>query len=93
MDILRNFLNSILDLGTDELETVTLINPQYDKTYKEEKMTIFDIKAVTKSGVILDIELQKSKVDMMAERTIYYTSQMIHEQLQSGIEYDMIKKL
>ena len=66
--ILRNFLNSILDLGSDELDTVTLLNPQYDKTYKDEKITIFDIKATTKSGVTFDIELQKTKVDMMAER-------------------------
>ena len=92
IDILRNFLNSIIDLGTDELDSVILVNPQYDKTYKEEKMTIFDIKAVTKSGITYDIELQRTKVDMMAERTIFYTCRMLHEQLQSGNEYGKIKR-
>ena len=77
INILRNFLNSIIDLGTDEFDSVTLVNPQYDKTYKEEKMTIFDIKAVTKSGITYDIELQRTKVDMMAERTIFYTCRML----------------
>ena len=92
IDILRNFLNSILDIGVDELETVILVNPQYDKTYNDEKMTIFDIKATTKTGVIYDIELQRTKVDMMAERIIFYTSRMIHEQLQRGDDYGKIKR-
>lgn len=67
----------LLGFQGDELETVTLLNPNYDKTYKDEKMTIFDIKTITKNGVIFDMELQKSKVDKMAERIIFYTSRKI----------------
>jgi len=57
-DILIHFLNSILKTPQSELEDIELINTELLREFAEDRKGILDVRARTKSGEQIDIEIQ-----------------------------------
>lgn len=51
-----------------------------------------DVRAKTKDGREIDIEIQVLPTKYMAERTAYYWAKMYNEQIKSGEPYDKLNK-
>jgi len=92
-DILAAFLRSILDLPESEYDTLTIIDPHLKRESSDGKMSVLDVKLRTKSGRIIDIEIEVSGIPEMRERVVYYTARMITNQISKGESYSVIKKV
>jgi len=92
-DILASFLKSVLDMPEEEYERITVVDPFVKADYAGDKYGILDVKIHTKSGRVIDTEIQVDPVDEMNERFLYYQSKMVTEQIGSGQEYSQIKKV
>ena len=88
---LINLLNAIIkpeDLITD----VVYKNPYTAKEYKQQKESIMDIKVITQSGELIDIEMQINDVDSFRKRALTLWSNMYSTQLEKGDAYEENKK-
>lgn len=91
-ELLIAFLNAILKTPENELVDIELINTELLREFAEDRKGILDVRAKTKNGVQIDIEIQVLYTEYMAERTIFYWSKMYTGQIKSGDTYDKLKK-
>ncbi|WP_318011019.1 Rpn family recombination-promoting nuclease/putative transposase [Clostridium sp. FP1] len=91
-DLLIELLNAILKMPQDELEEIELINTELLREFAEDRKGILDVRAKTKNGEHIDIEIQVLYTAYMAERTLFYWSKMYNGQIKSGDTYDKLEK-
>ena len=92
-DILASFLKSILDIPEEEYDRISVVDPYVKADYPDDKYGILDVKIHTKSGRVIHIEIQVAPIPEMDQRSLYYQSKMVTEQLGSGQDYSLIKKV
>ena len=86
--ILIAFLNAALKLPFEnQITTVTLLNPELNKEYKDDKRSAMDIRAVTTEGIHVNIEIQLANKYDMERRTLYYWAKMYTLQMREGMAY------
>ena len=66
--ILSDFLQAILGLSNDDVSEIDILNPFLRLEDINGKLGILDINLTTKSGKIIDIEMQVRKVASMHQR-------------------------
>jgi len=93
IDLLTDFLKSVLRLSADDYDEVTIVDPHLLREYDADKLGVLDVKIKTKSKKIIDIEIQVKPSKALKQRVIFYTSKMIAEQIGSGGAYDKIKRV
>lgn len=91
VDILADFLQAVLDLPESEYSHITIVDPHLKPEVIGGKLGILDVKLHTKSGKILNVEVQVSDFPQMRDRIVFYTSKMITEQIGKGEAYDLKK--
>jgi predicted transposase/invertase (TIGR01784 family) len=92
-NILADFLKAVLpDLADEEFVELTIVDPHLKRECIGDKLEILDIKILTASGKVIDIEIQISALPEMRPRITYYLSNMITEQLGMGGDYDELKQ-
>ncbi|MDR3178433.1 MAG: Rpn family recombination-promoting nuclease/putative transposase, partial [Oscillospiraceae bacterium] len=92
--IIKDFLDSILDIKKEEYENIRVVDPFIKiQNYAKDKIGILDIKLKLKSGKIIDIEIQVAYKENIRERVLYYLSNMILDQMGPGEDYDKIQKV
>ena len=92
LHILRDFLGAVLDLPLDEYKKLTVVDPNLEREYLEDKLGVLDVKVTTGSGKVLDIEVQVKPQRSIWKRMLFYTSKMVVEQVKSGHPYDRINR-
>ncbi len=90
--ILAAFLTSVLKLPPGELVGLEIINTELLREFKEDKKGILDVRARTKQGKQINIEIQILPTEYMPERTLFYWSKMYSSQLKPGETYGGLKK-
>jgi len=93
IEILTDFLLSVLNLSPDEYDDISITNPFLIQEYKGDKLGILDVKLKLKSSKIINIEIQVDPAPYMGSRVLYYTSKMVTEQMSEGDKYDKIKRV
>ena len=93
VDILAGFLKSVLDIPEGEYDHITVVDPHIKKESSKDKYGILDVKIHTKSGQVIHAEIQVEPIPEMKERLIYGQSKMITEQISSGQNWAVIKKV
>lgn len=91
-DILSDFLQTVLKYPKDEFEKIEILNPFLYVANIGDKQSIVDVKITTKSGKIIDIEIQVKKMDSMRLRILFYATKLFAGQLKKGEEYEKLKK-
>ena len=91
IDILASFLRSVLYLPEDEYSHLTIVDPHSRIEKADDKTVVLDVKLHTKSGKIIDIEVQVSDTPQMKDRIVVYTAKMLTEQLGKGDNYKVKK--
>jgi predicted transposase/invertase (TIGR01784 family) len=92
-DILADFLKSVLDIPAEEYESITIVDPYVKKEFKTDKYGIFDVKIHTKSGNVIQVEIQVEDIADMKKRVLYGQSKMVTEQIKSGNDWEVIDKV
>ena len=87
-ELLGAFLKATLDFPDDEIEDITITDPHLQKESKSDKMGILDVRARTKSGMELDIEIQVKESDFLKNRIEFYNAKMLTKQMSAGDDYD-----
>lgn len=89
---LIGLLNIILDRGNDPIKQVEIKNPIDIGDFMKSKDTVMDIKAETESAEILDIEMQVDNLEYYRNRILFYGGRLVNSSLNSGGDYDTMKK-
>jgi predicted transposase/invertase (TIGR01784 family) len=92
VDILADFLQSVLDLPKEEYKELQILDPHLKRRQKDEKEGVLDVKIHTAGGKVVNVEIQLLETPQMRERIVYYLGRMITEQIGKGEEYREIKK-
>jgi hypothetical protein len=67
------------------------VDPFLNRLFKRDKQGILDVKALTKSGRVINIEVQICRLPAIRQRVLYYLARLIGEQLRSGDRYERIQ--
>ena len=92
-NILKSFLMAVLRLPQEDYDVLSIVDPHLLREYEGDKLGILDVKVKTRTGKIIDIEIQVNPSPIMCQRVIYYTSKMVTEQIGSSEDYGRIKKV
>jgi len=93
IEILTDFLKSVLKLPEEDYGEVIIVNPFLLQDYEGDKLGILDVKIKTKTKKVIDIEIQVKPTKAMKERVVFYSSKMITEQVGSGGKFQKIKRV
>jgi predicted transposase/invertase (TIGR01784 family) len=90
--MLIDLLRSVLALPEEEYDLVfldTSLKPEAE----DDKLGILDIKVQSKSGKVIDVEIQVNPVKSIGKRISFYKSKLIVEQIAKGDYYSVIEKV
>jgi predicted transposase/invertase (TIGR01784 family) len=90
-DLLISLINSIVG-EEDKVTDLKLLNPYNPRNFKNEKLSILDIKAKGLDGKRFNIEIQISDEADYDKRALYYWAKLYTEQLKAGDEYASLSK-
>jgi predicted transposase/invertase (TIGR01784 family) len=93
IDILTDFLKSVLRLPVDEYDEVAIVDPHLLREYVGDKLGILDVKVKTKTMKTIDVEIQVLPYPELKSRIVYYSAKMITEQVGAGEDYSQIKQV
>jgi predicted transposase/invertase (TIGR01784 family) len=89
---LTEFLKATLDLPPDDYEAVTIVDPQLTPDFPGDKLGVLDVMVKTRSGKMIDIEIQVCNKPYLRERAVFYLSRMANNQIGAGEEYWKIQR-
>ena len=90
-DLLISLINSIVSIE-DQVSEVTLLNPYNPKNFRQDKLSILDIKALGSNGKRFNIEIQISDEADYDKRALYYWAKLYTEQLKASDDYSELAK-
>jgi len=93
IDLLTDFLKSVLRLPVEEYDEVIIVDPHLLREYDGDKLGILDVKVKTKSKKTIDIEIQVLPSPELKSRIVFYSAKMIAEQVGAGEDYSKIKQV
>ena len=93
VDLLADFLQSVLDIPKDEYRDIVIVNPYLSREYPDKKLGIVDLRVKTRSGQTIHVEIQRDPVPAMRERLIFYDSSLIAGQIGTGEEFRSLKRV
>ena len=93
VESLIGFLKSVLKLPEDDYNEIEIADPHLLREFDGDKLAIIDVKLKTKSKKIVHIEIQLKVTPELKNRIVLYDSKLIVEQIGSGDDYDVIKKV
>jgi predicted transposase/invertase (TIGR01784 family) len=69
------------------------VDPSLKRLFKKDKQGILDVKVLTISGKVINIEVQVGHFTAIRPRILYYLSKLIWEQMGSGDKYERIQQV
>ena len=91
-DLLIGLLKTFIELPEEEYE-LTYLDTHLKPETEDDKLGILDVKVKTKSGKIINIEIQVNPVKDIGKRLSFYKSKMIVAQIGEGDNYSVIQKV
>ena len=84
---LAEFLACVLGMTVDELGELKVDDPHMHRNRKGGKSNVLDIKAHTRNGEIINVEIQVNPENGFRERLAFLNSRTFSEQLDKGKDY------
>jgi predicted transposase/invertase (TIGR01784 family) len=91
-DLLIALLKSFMELPQEEYE-ITFMDTNLKPEALKDKLGIVDVKVKTKSGKIIDIEIQVNPIKDIGKRISFYKSKLVAGQIGEGEPYKVIQKV
>jgi len=92
LDILRAFLQAVLDLPAEEYDRLVIVDPHLHRESPDDKLGVLDVKIHTTTGKVIDVEIQVEPQGHIWERVLFYAARLTTEQMKTGQSYKEIKK-
>ena len=86
------FISAMLDIPVESIKSTKLLDTHLRKQYEEDKQGILDVRICMNDNTEIDIEIQLAKVDVWAERSIFYLSKMYTDEIKKGKKYSTAHK-
>jgi predicted transposase/invertase (TIGR01784 family) len=90
--MLINLLKAVIELPDEEYELIFLDTHLKPET-EDDKLGILDVKVQTKSGKIINIEIQVNPIKHIGRRLSFYKSKLIVGQISESEHYSVIQKV
>ena len=90
--VLRSFLCAVLGIKYTDIKKTTLLNTNLPKIHEDEKQGILDVRLTMNDNTEIDIEIQLAYMKAWADRSTFYVSKMLVEQVDINQKYNNIKK-
>jgi len=90
--ILIDLLQSFVELPDEEYE-LTFLDTYLKPETEDDKLGIVDVKVQTKTGKIINIEIQVNPIRNIGKRLSFYKSKLIVEQISKSEYYNVIEKV
>ena len=90
--MLIDLLKCFVDLPEEEYE-LTFLDTHLKPEAEDDKLGILDVKVKTKTGKIIDIEIQVNPVKNIGKRLSFYKSKLIVEQIGKSELYNVIQRV
>ena len=92
-DIVRKgFLSAVLNIEDTRIKSTVLLNTNLPKEHEDEKQGILDVRLIMNDDTEIDIEIQLAYMSAWADRSTFYVSKMLVEQVGIDKKYTNIKK-
>jgi len=91
-DMLIGMLKSFVELPHEEYE-LTFLDTSLKPEAEDDKLGILDVKVRTKTGKVINIEIQVNPTRHIGRRLSFYKSKLIVEQVGKGDQYDVIQRV
>lgn len=90
-DVLKGFVADILDIPKDDIEQITVENPNILPTMIDGKQSQLDLK-MRVDDKIVNVEIQLCNKGNFRDRSLYYWSKMYADELKKSEDYSLLKK-
>ncbi|QHT70008.1 PD-(D/E)XK nuclease family transposase [Rhodocytophaga rosea] len=90
-DLLIDFLNQVLS-GKEQIRDLTYLNPENQGKLERDRKAIFDVYCENERGERFIIEVQNVRQDFFKDRSIFYATFPIQEQVEKGKDWDYALK-
>ncbi|WP_461255377.1 Rpn family recombination-promoting nuclease/putative transposase [Treponema sp. R80B11-R83G3] len=90
--MLIDLLKAFVELPQEEYE-LSFLDTSLKPENEDEKLGILDVKVKTKTGKVIDIEIQVNPERNIGQRLSFYKSKLIVEQIGKGELYHVIQKV
>jgi predicted transposase/invertase (TIGR01784 family) len=87
---LADLLKTILDLPPEDYDRLIIEDPHLKRFRKRDKQGILDVKVHTKSGRVINVELQVSASTTLIKRVLFYLTKIYSDQLRWGEDYKLL---
>lgn len=88
----KGFLSAALNIPPDNIKETVIKNANLPKTHEDEKQGILDVYLTMNDNTEIDIEIQLYYMSAWAERSTFYLSKLLAEQIGINRTYTNIKK-
>ena len=88
----KGFLSAVLDIKADDIKETVLLNTNLSKLHEDEKQGILDVRLTMNNNTEIDIEINLAYMRAWADRSTFYVSKMLVEQVGINKRYSNIKK-
>lgn len=82
------FLSAVLNIPPESIKSTVILNPNQDKFYNDDKLSILDVKVELNNNTFIDIEMQVTPFKYWRERSLYYNARMYIDQMQLSSSSD-----
>ena len=82
-DLLISFLNALLD-GKERIENLTYLNVEHLGNAELDRKAVFDVYCQNDKGEKFLVEMQKGEQEFFKDRSLFYTTFPIQEQVRRG---------
>jgi predicted transposase/invertase (TIGR01784 family) len=90
-DLLISLINSIVSIE-DQVSEVVLLNPYNPKNFRQDKLSVLDIKATGNNGKKLNIQIQIGDEANYDKKALYYWAKLYSEQFKVAEDYSSLSK-
>jgi predicted transposase/invertase (TIGR01784 family) len=87
-DLLLDFLNELLVAEQGKIKKLTYLKSDRLGSSEEDRKAIFDLYCENEKGEKFIVELQKTKQKFFKDRTVYYSTFPIREQVERGSDWN-----
>jgi len=97
-EIMRNekarlgFLSAVLKLNPKDIKETRILNVELRREHAEDKQGILDVHILLNNEVEIDVEIQLAIFMAWADRSLFYLSKMVTDQLRPGDTYAKLGK-
>ena len=88
----KGFLSAVLGIKDTDIKKTVLLNTNLPKIHEDEKQGILDVRLTMNNNTEIDIEIQVAYMKAWADRSTFYVSKMLVEQVGINKKYSNIKK-